>query len=93
MVLEKTLESPLDCKEIKPVKAKLRVTLSVCSEIPAPFQKGSNWRREEERTREGMYRIPFQAPTQLCFSTTDSSTSGDAIPVERGGKQGDVLAR
>ena len=59
----------------------------------SPFQKGSNWRREEERNREGMYRILFQASTQPCFSTIDCSTSGDDIPIERGGKQGDVLAR
>ena len=60
MVLEKTLESPLDCKEIKSVHPKGdqpwivigRTDVETEAPILWPPDAGKDWRQEEKRTTE-----------------------------------------
>ena len=43
MVLEKTLESPLECKEIKPVNSKENTTLNIIGRTDAEADAPIHW--------------------------------------------------
>ena len=84
MVLEKTLESPLDCKEIKPNSPKENQLRILIARTDAEAEAPILWPQETERgpgakapraelqpPQDGAKALPFSSCTRLSSSLND----------------------